>query len=440
MRTGQKELIRQATVVKRPRLARLATTWFFLVGSSSCAANSGQPSLDRPTSTVVPNVVLGAEVRTASTTSPTASPTPTAASTSTVKLSATTATEQTVPKSVAPAVDPLKRCIDGLDVRTMAALVTWPGAYGGQLQQTLDEVKRLGLGGIILMTAPQQGEAVTLHDIRDNSRFGLRVAVDEEGGKVQRLKGYGVLPAASVAAKTMSPAQVEEMVTVHAAKLAKIGIDVVLGPVVDVAPVDGLGPLGDRVMSSDPQKVADIASAYVRGWQSSNILPVLKHFPGHGTATADTHHAFSSTPDMESLMARDFVPYQQLANSGAAVMIGHLTIPGYSKDSTRPASLDRRVVVDLLQDRLGVRPALVISDALEMQAIAANWSISAAAVQSLAAGVDIVIFSGASGAERVIAEIVSAVADGRLLESRLREAVERYATTNTAQFLAHCPA
>jgi beta-N-acetylhexosaminidase len=207
----------------------------------------------------------------------------------------------------------------------------WPSVYSDQWSLAESIVREQRVGGVVLMTpsdafAEQLGDRLT--ELTALGAHGLAVATDEEGGAVQRLRALEEIPSQQDMS-ARSVAEVTSVIERHARLIADAGIDVVLGPVVDVRPTEGDDPLGQgRLFAGDPQQVADLGALYVRAWQSAGLVPILKHFPGHGSASADTHQSLAVTPPLAALLERDLVPYRQLAGSGAGVMVGHLEVPG----------------------------------------------------------------------------------------------------------------
>jgi len=253
------------------------------------------------------------------------------------------------------------------------------------------------------------------------SQLGLLVATDEEGGDVQRLVDIEPFPSQQDVSTTRSPADAEAMVADHGRLVSRIGVDVVLGPVVDVLPADGSPPLQtSRFFAGDADAVAAFGAAYVRGWQSAGLTPVLKHFPGHGSASADTHDAAAVTPPLDVLAGKDFVPYAALAGSQPAVMVGHLAVPGLTDGVAATLS---PAAIGYLRGTLGYADALLISDSLDMAA--AGPSIPAAAVASIGAGVDVAIFTSTSQVGAVIDALRSAVDRGQITVSRIDDAAGR---------------
>lgn len=265
-------------------------------------------------------------------------------------------------------------------------------------------------------------EAAELVDLRAaDVPYGVLVAADEEGGRVQRFADVvGALPSAAEMARTMTPDEVEAMFADHGRKLRAAGVDVAFAPVVDV----GAGPaIGDRSFGDDPAVVTAYGAAVVEGYQAAGVMPVLKHFPGHGRASADTHDGAAGVPPLDELRAVDLVPFEALVDGDGplGVMVGHLEVPGLTDGV--PASLSSAAIDGLLRGELGFE-GLVVSDALGMGAIAQRYSGGDAAVRFLVAGGDLAIVSVAD-APAARSAIVAALQDGRLDRARLQASVDR---------------
>lgn len=316
-------------------------------------------------------------------------------------------------------------CVDAMPLAGRAAQVVWPAVYGDELARRTPLFAEWGVGGAVLMTWPEGATAAQLAALKQAGALPLLIATDEEGGRVQRLEHLGVIPSAAQMAETMSPDAVEQLIAHHATAVKALGVDVVFAPVVDVAPDGGGGPIGNRVFSDDPAVVGTFADAVVRGWQSAGVLPVLKHFPGHGAATGDTHDRGATTPPLDALRQRDLLPYASLAESGAGVMVGHLDVPGLTDAERVPASLSHAAITDLLRGEYGYADALVFTDALGMKAITNSFSVPESAERAIAAGADVVIFTSTDETPLVIDRLIDAVDTGRVDEQRLDEAVVR---------------
>jgi beta-N-acetylhexosaminidase len=252
----------------------------------------------------------------------------------------------------------------------------------------------------------------------------LLIATDEEGGGVQRLAAFGTLPAAADVPATMNPDQAEAMIARHAATLRTLGVDIVFAPVVDVLPPGGGGPIGDRSFGADPAVVATYAAAYVRGWTGAGVTPVLKHFPGHGAATGDTHDGGAVVAPLDQLRTRDLLPYGQLRDLGAGVMVGHLSVPGLTDADAVPASLSAAAYT-LLRAEYADSAALLFTDALGMNAVSDRFTLPDAATRSIRAGADVVIFTDTDATPAVLTRLGNAVADGSLPRDRVVDAAAR---------------
>lgn len=330
-------------------------------------------------------------------------------------VSATTTVDQTEAAT--------RNCLDSLPMRRRIALLTWPSVYPADWTAATGVVATHRVGGVLLMRVADWNldELQARLGELDAVGPGILVATDEEGGDVQRLASLAVLPSQQEMSETQLPADAQSMIAAHADLLVAAGIDVVLGPVVDVVPPEGTVPLQrSRFFTGGPEAVAAYAQSYVDGWRSEGLLPVLKHFPGHGSASADTHLDAGVTDSLDRLDTWDLIPYRTLHQSGAAVMVGHLTVPGLTGD--RPASLSPEAI-NYLRDDLGYGDALVISDALGMDAV--GLPEPQAAIASLQAGVDVVLYTATQQTGEIIDAVEQAVVSGVLSPSRIDEAAAR---------------
>ena len=333
---------------------------------------------------------------------------------STVAVSPTTVALVTTVPDVAA-------CVAALPLEWRAGQVLMPAAYADSLGEVEALVDAVPIGGIVLMTWSAEADADRLRALRTRSSVPLLIATDEEGGTVQRLRSLGKIPSQRDVAAASTPAEAAALVADHAGAVAALGIDIVLGPVVDVG---SAAPIGSRSFGDDPSAVAQYARAYVDAWRSVGITPTLKHFPGHGRASADTHERAASTPPFADLDAVEFVPYRTLAATpGIAVMVGHLDTDGLTEDGV-PASLSPSAIGMLRS--IGYDDAIVVTDALDMGAVPLD--LPEAAVVAVAAGADIALFTGTGRTAAVHAAIVDAVQSGQLPAARLDDAVLRLLT------------
>ena len=286
-----------------------------------------------------------------------------------------------------------------------------------QLVQQLSKDHEIGFMGIL--GSPSRQELGSLNESSHDAPIPLMIASDEEGGRVQRLRAeLGILPSASVLS-SIPLEDIEQMFFEYGKDLLDLGVSIVLAPVVDV----GQGPgIGDRSFSNDPQSVIRNAGAVISGFEQASVLPVLKHFPGHGRASQDSHFGLPTTPSIESLREVDLLPYQELLKDSHAVMVGHLVVPGLTGDL--PASLSSAAVTDLLRNELSFN-GLVLTDSLGMGAISDRWSIPEAAVMALSAGVDIIMISDPSQVSTLLDWLEESLEVGELNEEMVLNSAEK---------------
>jgi beta-N-acetylhexosaminidase len=286
-------------------------------------------------------------------------------------------------------------------------------------------------GGVILFARNLEGPRQVKELCREiraaagNGRPAPLIAIDQEGGRVTRLKdpGFTQLPPARSYSLFGSQAEAaaEAAGAVLAAELRAVGIDINFGPVLDVDSNPRNPVIGDRALGSDPATVARLGIAFFRGTLSRGVLPVGKHFPGHGDTDADSHRELPVVRrTRRSLLAREASPFRAAIRAGIpALMTAHVLYPALDRDY--PATLSRKILTGLLRERLGFRGA-VFSDALEMKAISLVYGVGAAAVLAFRAGCDAVIVSRG---EEEQAEAAEALARWAREDGRSRDAANR---------------
>jgi beta-N-acetylhexosaminidase len=290
-----------------------------------------------------------------------------------------------------------------------------------------------GAGGVILFGSTAPASLGTgLRRLAAAAPGGIApvVMTDEEGGAVQRMANLaGSIPSAREMAATMSPAQIRQRATNLAERMRAAGITMDLAPVLDLD--DGAGPNnrdpdGTRSFGLDPHTTAIDADAFAAGLEAGGIVPVVKHFPGLGQATANTDVRAASTLPLSTLERAALLPFESaFAAAAPAVMVANASVPGLT---TLPASISAAVITGFLRGRLGFH-GLVMTDSLSSGALVdAGYTLPRAAVAALAAGADMVLYTAAAGrvastTRAIVAEVVTAVASGAIARSRLVSAV-----------------
>ncbi|MEW2544803.1 glycoside hydrolase family 3 N-terminal domain-containing protein [Streptomyces sp. NPDC047002] len=259
---------------------------------------------------------------------------------------------------------------------------------------------------------------------------GLLVAVDEEGGDVTRIEvGSGSSVPGNYALGTVDDTDLTREVAASLGRaLVACGIDLDWAPSVDVNANPDNPVIGVRSFGTEPGLVARHAAAYVEGLQSAGVAASAKHFPGHGDTAVDSHHSLPRIDvGRDVLDARDLVPFRAAVAAGAkAVMSAHIISPALDPD--RPATLSGRVLTGLLRDELGF-DGLVITDGMDMQAIAATYGTEHGTALAIAAGADAICVGGGPFDEGTVLRLrdalVAAVRGGELPEERLADAAAR---------------
>ncbi|OBI51451.1 glycoside hydrolase family 3 N-terminal domain-containing protein [Mycobacterium sp. E787] len=259
----------------------------------------------------------------------------------------------------------------------------------------------------------------------------LAVSVDEEGGRVERLSSLiGQAPSARLLARSEPADQVYQLALDRGRKMRQLGITIDFAPVVDVTDAPDQTVIGDRSFSDDPAVVTRYASAYARGLRDAGVLPVLKHFPGHGRASGDSHATGVVTPPLDEMQGADLVPYRTLvAQVPVGVMIGHMQVPGLT--GSDPASLSPAAIA-LLRNGIGYgAPPFdgpVFTDDLgSMRAITDRYGVAEAVLKALQAGNDTALWVSTTAVPAVLDRLVSALNDGELSLPSIEASVRRMA-------------
>ncbi len=314
---------------------------------------------------------------------------------------------------------------DGGSVRpTDLGHLLWLSVAGTRLTPGERELlERWRLGGVVLFrhnfrSLEQSRElAAELREASDGLAF---ISVDQEGGRVTRLPSPATsFPSAMAQAATGDPSLAEEAARATGRELRAFGLTVNLAPVLDVG-VNPLNPsVGTRSFGQDPHVVARFAAAQVRGYLAGGVLPVAKHFPGHGNTPVDSHLDLPVLPDsLDELNRRDLPPFRAAVQAGVPLlMMGHMAYPALD-DSGLPATLSP-TVIGLARRDVGFE-GLLLTDALRMQAVADRWGMAEAALMSVQAGADVAL--PLRDEAEVLDHLLASSQAGTLTEERVLEA------------------
>jgi len=387
----------------------LAVTFLLAFVSAACGSAERVSTSTVPVPSARPTTTSTALATTVAWTTTTS--TTTTSTTTTVAWTTTTSTLAPGPSAA--------ECVADLPVGLRVGQVLLPLATQAELPVVADLAGRGLVTGVVVVGAVGDGFPMAVAAVQAASATGpVMVAVDEEGGRVQRFEAMlGSMPsAAEMTALTVDA--VRAMATERAEALVDLGVTVVLAPVLDVGGSPGIG---DRSFSDDPEVVSTHGIAFAEGLMAGGLVPVVKHFPGHGRANADSHDELATTPPLGELWEVDLLPFV-LTPDGAAVMVGHLAVPGLTGGV--PATLSPAAVTGLLRGDLGF-DGVVVTDDLAMGAVADLVDVATAARLALIAGADLLMIGGLANVVPAAWGLVAALDDGSLDERWLDEAVER---------------
>ncbi|MCC7416019.1 MAG: beta-N-acetylhexosaminidase [Acidobacteria bacterium] len=316
------------------------------------------------------------------------------------------------------------------------------GFDGRQLPVELKALAReFGLGGVILFARnveePEQIAELAAEAADLTPEAPAWVSVDQEGGRVARLAHpFTKWPPMATLGRSGDAGLAVRFARALASELRAVGITLDYAPVLDIHTNPDNPVIGDRALGERAEQVARLGAAIVHTLQQEGIAACGKHFPGHGDTLADSHHELPVVEHpLERLRQVELVPFRAAIDARVAtIMTAHVFMPAL--DEARPATLSPRIVTGLLREELGYE-GLILSDDLEMKAIAGAHAVPAAAVMAVEAGCDgVLVCSGDTARQAATLEaLVYAFEQGRIGRSRVEDALARQARAK-ARFCA----
>jgi len=294
------------------------------------------------------------------------------------------------------------------------------------------------LGGVTLFARNIEGPeqlAELDHDLQELSTgLPLWTAIDQEGGRVARLRTpFTEWPVMATLGRSGDETLAYRFGAALAAELTSVGITLDYAPVLDIHTNPKNVVIGDRALGEDAETVARLGAAVVRGLQDNGVAACGKHFPGHGDTALDSHFDLPLVEHPPDRIRRvELVPFREAIRANVAcIMTAHILVP--SLDEERPATLSPTIIQGLLREELGFE-GVILSDDLEMKAIAGAYTVPEAAIQAIAAGCDGVLLCRANATDRsedaaahadILEALVHAVEDGRIPYKRAEDALTR---------------
>ncbi|OBW41568.1 putative lipoprotein YbbD precursor [Chryseobacterium sp. MOF25P] len=284
------------------------------------------------------------------------------------------------------------------------------------------------IGGLILMQDDAAKEINLVNEFQQKSKVPLMIGMDAEWGLYQRINTAHKFPWAM----TLGAIQDKDLIYKMAAKIAedckRMGINWDFAPVVDVNTNPNNPIIGNRSFGSEVSNVTQSALSYANGLQDHNILAAIKHFPGHGDTSTDSHLDLPVVShNLERLNKIELAPFKALMNKGiGGVMVAHLYVPSLESGKGIPASVSKKIITDLLKDKWGYK-GLIITDALNMGAVANKYKPGELDALAFKAGNDIMLFSqGVAEGKKLIQK---AIDKGEISQSRVEESVKKILLT-----------
>ncbi|WP_406267818.1 glycoside hydrolase family 3 N-terminal domain-containing protein [Nocardia sp. NBC_00881] len=356
---------------------------------------------------------------------------------STDSTSARATTPDATTAAAVPVTSPARQdCTAGylaqFTTREKLAQLLTVGVTGGA--DATDVVRTEQVGGIFVGGWTDQAllGSGEIAQVKQAAKVPLMVTIDEEGGRVSRVRDLiGPAPSARVTAQTMTPEQFYDATLTRGRALKDLGVTVDFAPDVDVSSQPDDAVIGDRSFSDDPAVVTRYADAYIRAMREVGVGTVMKHFPGHGSGSGDSHTGAVRTPPLDAMQTVDLVPFRDLIGSGAAVMVGHLDVPGLTTPNV-PASISPQAMALLREGRgYGAGPLqgpIFTDDLGGMAAISSRMSIEDAVEAALLAGADNALWITTDAVPQVLDRLEQAVSSGRLSMAQVDASVLRTAT------------
>ncbi len=284
------------------------------------------------------------------------------------------------------------------------------------------------IGGLILMQDDAAKEITLVNEFQKKSKIKLMIGMDAEWGLFQRIAAAHKFPWAM----TLGAIQDKSLITEMSAKIAedakRMGINWDFAPVVDVNTNPNNPIIGNRSFGSEVPNVISSALAYSNGLQDNNILAAIKHFPGHGDADQDSHLDLPViSHSLKRLNEIEIAPFKALMDKGiGGVMVAHLYVPALEKKKGIPASISHNIITGILKEQLGYK-GLIITDALNMGAVANKFKAGELDAMAFKAGNDIMLFSqDVSTGKKLIQQ---AIDNGEISQNRVEESVKKILLT-----------
>ena len=304
--------------------------------------------------------------------------------------------------------------------------------YTNKGDNHIDEIRNIvsreQIGGLILMQDDAAKEITLVNEFQQKSKTPMMIGMDAEWGLYQRIAAAHKYPWAMTLGAIQDKSLIEKMSAKIAEDCHRMGINWDFAPVVDVNTNPNNPIIGNRSFGSEVKNVTQSALAYSNGLQNNNILAAIKHFPGHGDTNADSHLDLPVVShNLNRLNEIELAPFKALMSKGiGGVMVAHLYVPALESGKGIPASVSKNIITGLLKEKFGYK-GLIITDALNMGAVANKYKPGELDAMAFKAGNDIMLFSqGVAEGKRLIQK---AIDNGEIPQARVEESVKKILLT-----------
>lgn len=327
--------------------------------------------------------------------------------------------------------DEILETISNMSLDEKVGQLVVSGFYGTSLDENiLKLIKEDKISGVILFNRNVKDSNTllslnnSLKESNKNNKLPLFISVDEEGGLVTRMpKDIKRLPTNKYIGSLNNKDLSYKVGEILGEQLSYFGFNMNFAPVLDINSNPNNPVIGDRSFGNNKDIVSNLGTSTMKGIQSKNIISVVKHFPGHGDTSVDSHINLPVVNyDINRLKSFEFVPFKTAIQNGAdAVMVGHILLPKI--DSKYPSSMSYEIVTNILRKDLGFN-GLVVSDDMTMGAITENYSIEEASIKAINAGVDLLLVCQKyENTENVLKALKEAALNGTISKERLDNAL-----------------
>lgn len=322
--------------------------------------------------------------------------------------------------------------VSKMDLEEKIGQMIFAGVSGTTMDTGAEKlINQLHVGGIIFYknnfeNPKQTVELVNQIKAENSSNIPLFLGVDQEGGRVTRLPGALTnFPPNKRIGEVNSPEFSYKIGSLLGYELKEFGLNLDFAPVLDINSNPNNPVIGDRAFGNNLEIVSKLGIETMKGIQSQKVIPTIKHFPGHGDTSVDSHLELPIVnKTLKELMELELIPFKRAMDEGAeVVMVAHMLIPELDKNN--PASISKVVMTEVLRRQLSFT-GVIITDDMTMGAIVEHFDIGKAAVESVKAGSDIILVGhGYDNVEKIQIALKDAIEKGEISEQRINESVER---------------